>query len=147
MFPLTHSASKNRGLFRDGDAARPFPPGWRTLLAVAMVIVIGIIDYLTGYELAFYPFYSIPILFVLWYGSRNGAVAISILSAVAWCCADAAAGHPYSSEWYRVWDAVVRLMFFCLIVAAGTGFRQLRDAASCADRNGSSARRNWSAKS
>ena len=103
-------------------------PGWLIALAVAMVAVVGIIDYLTGYEITFFPFYSIPILFVLWFGSRRAAIGISILSAIAWCCADMASGHHYSSEWYRVWDTAVRFMFFCLIVAAGTGFRQQRNA-------------------
>ena len=101
---------------------------WLMPGAFAMVMVVGVFDYFTGYELSFYPFYSIPILFVLWFGNRNAAIVISILSAVAWCCADMASGHPYSSEWYRVWDTAVRLMFFCLIVLAGVGFRQQRDA-------------------
>ncbi len=103
-------------------------PGPLIALAVAMVAVVGIFDYLTGYEITFFPFYSIPILFVLWFGSKRAAIGISILSAIAWCCADMATGHHYPNEWYRVWDTVVRLMFFCLIVAAGTGFRQQRDA-------------------
>lgn len=102
-------------------------PAWLMAQAVAMVVLIGIIDYLTGYEVSFFPFYSIPILFVLWFGSKRGAIGISILSALAWWCADLAAGHYYTSEWYRIWDTVVRLMFFCLIVAAGSGFRQHRD--------------------
>jgi signal transduction histidine kinase len=96
--------------------------------ALALAIVVGFIDYLTGYEVTIWPFYSIPILLMVWFGDRNLAVLISVLSTFAWWCADRASGHLYSSEWLRVWDAVVRLMFFCLVMFAGWAFRRQRDA-------------------
>src|ERR1700757_1312385 len=37
-------------------------------------------------------------------------------------------GHVYSNEWLRLWDAAVRLIFFCLVIFAGWTFRQQRDA-------------------
>ncbi|MEI8340306.1 MAG: sensor histidine kinase [Verrucomicrobiota bacterium] len=96
--------------------------------AIALVVGIGIIDYLTGYELSFFPFYSIPILLLVGFDNSRAAIVISILSALAWWCADTASGHIYSNEWLRIWDTTVRLMFFCLVVVAGTGFRRNRDA-------------------
>jgi signal transduction histidine kinase len=96
--------------------------------AIALVIGIGIIDYLTGYEVTFFPFYSIPILLLVGFDGTASAVAISILSALAWCWADAASGHIYRSEWLHLWDSILRLMFFCLVVTAGTVFRRYRDA-------------------
>jgi len=96
--------------------------------ALALVGVIGLFDYLTGYEVAFYPFYAIPILLMVWYGDIKAAIVMSILSAVAWWIADFASGHTYSQEWYRMWDTVVRLMFFGLVVVAGLTVRHHRDA-------------------
>lgn len=103
-------------------------PGWIMVEAVVLVLGIGIIDYATGYEVSFFPFYSIPILFALWFRSRASAILISILSAIAWWFADTASGHLYSSEWLQTWDMIGRLLFFCLIVITGIGFRQQRDA-------------------
>jgi CheY-like chemotaxis protein len=60
--------------------------------------------------------------------SMKLAILLSVLSASAWWWADAASGHFYSQEWLRIWDAFVRLMFFCLVVLAGSAFKQQRDA-------------------
>jgi signal transduction histidine kinase len=96
--------------------------------ALALAAAIAFIDYVTGYEVTVFPFYSIPILLMVWFGKRDLAIIISVVSALASWWADAAAGRLYSNEWLRVWDAVVRLMFFCLVVFASSAFKQQRDA-------------------
>jgi signal transduction histidine kinase len=98
------------------------------ILALALTIAIGLIDYLTGDEITVDPFYSIPILLMVWFGNRNLAIVISICCALAWWWANSAVGHRYSSEWFRIWDAIVRLMFFCLVMFAGWIFKQQRDS-------------------
>jgi signal transduction histidine kinase len=104
-------------------------PGWIFAQALALVGGIGFVDYLTGYELAIFPFYSVPILLAEWFGNKYSAAVISIFSAIAWWGADVASGHVYTHEWHRGWDIVVRLMFFGLVMFAGTAVRQQRDAA------------------
>ena len=96
--------------------------------AMAILLVTGFVDYITGYEVPIYPFYALPILLTVWFGSHRATMVISILSGLIWWWADAAAGHHYSSEWLRYWDGLVRLMFFCLVAFAGTTFKQHRDA-------------------
>jgi len=98
------------------------------ILALALTIAIGLIDYLTGDEITVDPFYSVPILLMVWFGNRNLAIVISICCALAWWWANSAVGHRYSSEWFRIWDAIVRLMFFCLVMFAGWIFKQQRDS-------------------
>ncbi len=93
-----------------------------------LMIVVGFFDYLTGYEVTCYPFYSIPILLALWFSGTPAAVIFCVLSTIAWWWADRATGHPYSHEWLRTWDTIVKLMFFFLVVAAGILFRNQRDA-------------------
>jgi signal transduction histidine kinase len=96
------------------------------ILALALTIAIGFTDYLTGDEITVDPFYSIPILVIVWFGNRNSAIAISICCALAWWWANSAVGHRYSSEWFRIWDVIVRLMFFFLVMFAGSIFKQQR---------------------
>lgn len=103
------------------------PKGWLMIHALLLVFVVGFFDYATGYEVAFFPFYSIPILIALWFGGTAEAICISLLSAAVWWCADRATGHVYSHEWLRFWDTIVRLMFFCLVVATGVAIRRKRD--------------------
>jgi signal transduction histidine kinase len=101
---------------------------WHFIQALALTAVIGLIDYFTGNEVNVDPFYSIPILLMVWFGNKNLAVVISVCCALAWWWANAAGGHSYSSEWLRVWDVIVRLMFFSLVVFAGVIFKQQRDS-------------------
>ena len=49
---------------------------------LALGIVVGVIDYLTGYDVTIYPFYSIPILVMVWFGDMKLATVISVLSTV-----------------------------------------------------------------
>ena len=98
------------------------------ILALALAITMGLIDYLTGDEITVDPFYAIPILLMVWFGGRKLAITISICCALAWWWANSAVGHRYSSEWFRIWDAIVRLMFFCLVMFAGWIFKRQRDS-------------------
>jgi len=98
------------------------------ILAFTLVGIIGFIDYITGYEVTIFPFYSIAILLAVWFGDQRIALAISIGSTMAWWVADTASGHVYSREWLQPWDTIVRFMFFCLVMFAGAMVKQQRDA-------------------
>ena len=98
------------------------------LWGIGLVAVVGEVDYVTGYEIDIYPFYSVPILLVTCFGRRAGAWLIIGLSAAVWWYADAAAGHVYSQELIREWELLVRVMFFYLARLAGLIFIRYRDA-------------------
>jgi signal transduction histidine kinase len=101
---------------------------WLFIQALVLTITIGLIDYLTGQEVTVDPFYSVPILFMVWFGNKNLAIVTSVFCAFAWWWANAAGGRAYSSEWFRIWDAIVRLMFFSLVAFAGSMFKKQRDS-------------------
>ena len=103
---------------------------WIFVQALALLAVVGFLDYVTGFEMAFYPFYAIPILFMVWLGDRLQAVAICVLCALVWWWADAADGHVYVHEWLRAWDAFIRLMFFLVVTFAGHAYKQQRATVS-----------------
>jgi signal transduction histidine kinase len=108
---------------------RQQPRAWLYVEALALTIAIVFIDYITGYEVTIYPFYSIPILLMVWFGDIHLAIVISVLSTIAWWLVDKAVGHVYSTEWLRMWDAAVRLMFFSLVLFAGWSVKRQRDEA------------------
>ncbi|MBE7211407.1 MAG: sensor histidine kinase [Gluconacetobacter diazotrophicus] len=95
--------------------------------ALVQVAVCGIFDYVTGYELAVYPIYAAPILFLVWFGGRLPAAVISVVCTLVWWWADVAAGHAYTNGWFQAWDLVVRLMFFLVVAFAGLAFKENRD--------------------
>ncbi|MEX2496192.1 MAG: GGDEF domain-containing protein [Woeseia sp.] len=85
-------------------------------LSLALILLLGAIDLLTGYEISFSVFYLIPIAIAVWYGNGKLGYAASIVSALAWLTVEASTAQPYSRDWILFWNAGVRLMSFAIFV-------------------------------
>jgi diguanylate cyclase (GGDEF)-like protein len=82
---------------------------------LAVVLLIGIIDYATGAELAFSVFYLFPVGIAAWYIGLEAGISLSILSALAWYIADTLARTvPYENPFIPAWNTGVRLMTFLI---------------------------------
>jgi len=97
----------------------------RSLLALALlgVLIVGYLDYITGYEVSLFLIYAGPILFAVWYLDRNCTILVVLVSAVVWWWADSMAGHPYFASWVHVWETAVRLVFFGFVGIGGSAIR------------------------
>ena len=65
------------------------------LAGLAMLAVIGAIDYLTGYEVLFSVFYLLDVGLAAWFVGRGFGLLMSVLSAIVWIGGDVAAGARY----------------------------------------------------
>lgn len=84
------------------------------VLAAGGVVVVGTVDYLTGYEISMSLFYLGPVALAAWYaGTRTGA-AVAVFSCVCWYVADLGAGNRYSHPAIPVWNALIRFGFFLI---------------------------------
>jgi diguanylate cyclase (GGDEF)-like protein len=81
-----------------------------------MVGGIGILDYLTGYELAFSLFYLLPISLLTWLTGKRLGVLMALSSALVWLLADVFAGNAYSNPIIYFWNTLIRLGFFLIVV-------------------------------
>jgi diguanylate cyclase (GGDEF)-like protein len=82
---------------------------------LAVVLLIGVIDYATGAELAFSVFYLFPVGIAAWYIGLEAGISLSILSALAWYIADTLARTiPYENSFIPAWNTGVRLMTFLI---------------------------------
>jgi diguanylate cyclase (GGDEF)-like protein len=82
---------------------------------LAVVLLIGLIDYATGSELAFSIFYLFPVGIAAWYIGLEAGISLSILSALAWYIADTLARTtPYENPFIPAWNTGVRLMTFLI---------------------------------
>ena len=81
-------------------------------VAVCGVLVVGGIDYLTGFEVSMSLFYLGPVAVAAWYAGKWGGVAIALLSCLSWYVADWASGSQYSLAAISVWNTIVRFGFF-----------------------------------
>ena len=84
-------------------------------LGFILIGIVGIIDYLTGYELSFSLFYLIPITLVTWYAGQRFGLAMSLVSALVWSIIDVASGAKYSHPLIYVWNTLIILVFFVIV--------------------------------
>jgi diguanylate cyclase (GGDEF)-like protein len=99
----------------------------RILIGFALIAAVGLLDYLTGYELAFSLFYVLPISLVTWSTNRQLGIIASLISALVWFGADLATGHPYSHPLLPVWNSLIRLSFFVIITLLLSSLRSLTE--------------------
>ncbi len=89
-------------------------PAQVTALGLAIVGLLGIFDYLSGYEMSFSIFYLAPIVLVTWYTKKWTAYTLCMICALTWLLVDYASGHGYSHPLIPFWNAGVRLAFFLI---------------------------------
>jgi signal transduction histidine kinase len=103
-------------------------PNLTMFVAVLLVAFIGVLDYITGYDVSLFVFYGLPIMLVVWYVDCKPAMLIALLSALVWWWADIKSGHPYITDWMQVWNSSVRLVFFVFVAFGGAAMKGQRDA-------------------
>lgn len=103
-------------------------PSWLwAIITVVTIIILGLIDWATGYEFSLFVFYFIPVSIAAWYFGLGASLAVSVLCAVVWATADVFSGHAHSTYFYFYWNTVIRLASFMIIGLALSKIRQLLD--------------------
>src|ERR1051326_8801115 len=82
-----------------------------TLLGLALVVLIGVVDVITGPEWGFAFFYFIPIVPVAWLLGRWPGVVGAVGSAAMWVYADTCMTGSQSLA-PSLWNAISRLAIF-----------------------------------
>jgi K+-sensing histidine kinase KdpD len=85
------------------------------IAATVFSVILGIIDWASGYELQFFVFYFIPVAFAAWSCGAVCSFAIAILSAIIWYVADLFSSHPYTHMSYGLWNTTIRLLSFLVV--------------------------------
>ena len=97
------------------------------VLSFVTVLLVGLLDWLTGNELAFFVLYFLPVSVGAWFLGILGAVGLASFSAVVWFVADFLNAHTYSSGGVFVWNTLIRFMSFLAIGGAIAKVRDLLD--------------------
>jgi len=95
-------------------------------LGFFLVIIVGVLDFLTGPDLAFSVFYLFPILLGVFLMGRRGGVIISIFGAIVWYLADILTSTSHTHPAILAWNAIVNMMIFFLVTFTFEAFRQQR---------------------
>lgn len=100
---------------------------WTLVVAgLAVLALIGTIDYLTGYEMAFSVFYLLEVGLAAWYLGRGFGMLMSALSVAVWIGGDLAAGAHYSNPLIAIWNALILMVFYLVVVWLLTSLRSLQ---------------------
>ena len=95
-----------------------------TVAAVALAMVLGALDYLTGREWAMSAFYLLPTCVAAWMAGRWAGFAVGALCTGAWFLSDIFGGAIYQSPLIPAWNAIMLFIFFLVVVWLLTAFQR-----------------------
>ncbi|HNB53362.1 MAG TPA: GGDEF domain-containing protein [Anaerolineales bacterium] len=93
-----------------------------------LVLLLGGVDYLIGYEISFSIFYTLPVSLAAFALGKRSGIFFSFLCGCVWLLADWLAGQTYSSLLIAFWNALTRILFFLLITILLAELRNALDA-------------------
>jgi len=83
--------------------------------AVVLAVVIGFIDYFTGYEITVSIYYLIPVGLVSWSVGKGAGIVIAVTCVIGGVVGDHAAGIMYSDPVVEYWNTFVTLAFLLVV--------------------------------
>lgn len=102
-------------------------PVFVTGTGLLIVLLFGLVDYLTGPEISFSTFYLIPIAAVSWLVGVSGGLVTSIAAAAVFLLAILLGPHEYAHPSIPYWNALVRLGFFLVVTVSLTSLKGARE--------------------
>jgi hypothetical protein len=97
------------------DFFEKLPTPVLTYFSFLLVLAIGGLDFITGYDFSVSLFYLFPVVLVAWFEGGVPATLLSIFSAITWAVADLASGHIYSHSGIAVWNVIMILALFLIV--------------------------------
>jgi hypothetical protein len=92
------------------------PPQFIWAIALVLNLIIGVIDYLTGYEIAMGVFYLMPIGLLSWLIGRRAGVIMSVISIATIMTSNLFAGKVIQDYLTEYWNILVYVCFFIVVV-------------------------------
>ena len=83
--------------------------------AFAIVFILGIIDYATGFELSVSFFYLIPVTMIAWVFGQLPGLGFSMLCASVWLVSNLLSGQQFSSIVIAAWNTLIRFGFYVVV--------------------------------
>lgn len=96
------------------------------LVCILFVTAVGLVDYVTGFELFFFTFYLLAIFWGTWRVSTLFGTLLSALSVTAWISSNIEAGAHYSSYFVPVWNAAIMFTIYLIVVLLLARLRKIQ---------------------
>ncbi len=93
-------------------------PFWVSLpIGVALLILVGFLDWLTGTQIALSLLYVIPITWTTWRVGRWAGLGMAVASGACWLGAELLGHARYTNPLVPYWNGLIRTLLFSLIAA------------------------------
>jgi diguanylate cyclase (GGDEF)-like protein len=89
--------------------------GFQLMLSIALICLIGLLDYVTGYDLSLSLLYLAPVAIAAWYDTAGAAYLTVALSALAWLLANELADPGRLAPALLAWNTAIRMGFFLIV--------------------------------
>jgi signal transduction histidine kinase len=86
--------------------------------AAVLLLLIGMMDWLTGFQISFSLFYLIPLTWFalsIEHQAKLKTIALSTEAALVWLLVDIQSNPHYTSPLFSIWNAIVRQILFLTI--------------------------------
>ncbi len=84
-------------------------------IGVLLTMVIGCLDYVTGYELRMELLYLVPISYVTWFVGQRTGILFSVLSLITIVFSDVTAGKQYTQFTIEIWNGAMYFVFYVMV--------------------------------
>ena len=85
-------------------------------IALLLVLAVGLIDYVSGYQIYWSIFYLLAISFAFWNVGVLFALLIAVLSIASWLLGDWAAGVAYPNRFVPIWNAFITFGSYLVVI-------------------------------
>src|ERR1039457_2624500 len=86
------------------------------MAGLGVLVVIGMVDYLMGFEMQFSVFYLLGVGLGAWFVGKGFGLVMSVLSVLVWIGGGLGAGRRYSNPLIPVWNALILMVFYFIVV-------------------------------
>ena len=107
--------ARGRPLEHIKQAVLQMPRGAAVAGGLVLTVAAGLLDYLTGPELASLTFYLPPVAIVGWAGTRWQGIVCAVVAGSSWAVAEALNGRDYDTAWVFLWNSLTRLVVFLTV--------------------------------
>ncbi len=89
-----------------------------------LVILISVVDYVTGNQISLAVVYVVPIALAAWFVGRWTAIVLSVLSVVLWIWGDTVTGRVWETLFIPAWNTFIRFVLYWVVIELLVGLRQ-----------------------
>ncbi len=91
------------------------PKKYHIIIGLLLTMVIGYVDYVTGYEFRMELFYLLPISYVTWFVGQRIGILFSVLSIITTLYSDILAGKKYTTFTIEFWNGAIYFVFYVTV--------------------------------